>query len=134
MQIVAERLCEAVDLRAGSRVLDVAAGNGNTTLAAARRWCDVTSTDKNPAVFETSRKRAEAECLKIKFVEADAEKLPFPDQSYDVVLSAFGVMMGERVIRELLAIKNEWIPLIYLLRLAAFILIMIAIVDKNRRA
>jgi len=94
MQIVAERLCEAVDLRAGSRVLDVAAGNGNTTLAAARRWCDVTSTDKNPAVFKTSRKRAEAECLKIKFVEADAEKLPFPDQSYDVVLSAFGVMFA----------------------------------------
>jgi ubiquinone/menaquinone biosynthesis C-methylase UbiE len=94
LQIVAERLCEAVDLRAGSRVLDVAAGNGNTTLAAARRWCDVTSADKNPAVFETSRKRAEAECLKIQFVEADAENLPFPDRSYDVVLSAFGVMFA----------------------------------------
>lgn len=107
LQIVAERLCEAVDLRAGSRVLDVAAGNGNTTLAAGRRWCDVTSTDKNPAVFETSRKRAEAECLKIKFVEADAENLPFPDSSYDVVLSAFGVMFApdqEKAAAELLRV------------------------------
>ncbi|TYL88075.1 methyltransferase domain-containing protein [Bradyrhizobium rifense] len=92
LQIVGEQLCEALDLRAGSKVLDVAAGNGNATLAAARRWCDVTSTDYVPALLKRGRERAAAECLTIEFREADAEALPFPDASYDVVVSTFGVM------------------------------------------
>jgi SAM-dependent methyltransferase len=92
LQIVGESLCEALDLRSGARVLDVAAGNGNATLAAARRWCDVTSTDYVPSLLEAARKRAQAEGHTIKFEEADAERLPFADASFDVVLSTFGVM------------------------------------------
>lgn len=92
LQIVGESLCEAVDLRAGERVLDVAAGNGNATLAAARRWCDVVSTDYVPALLERGRARAGAEGLPVKFEQADAENLPYPDHSFDVVLSTFGVM------------------------------------------
>ena len=79
MQIVGENLCEALDLRAGERVLDVAAGNGNATLAAARRWCEVTSTDYVPSLLEAGRARAQAEGHAILFQEADAENLPFPD-------------------------------------------------------
>jgi ubiquinone/menaquinone biosynthesis C-methylase UbiE len=92
LQIVGESLCEALDLRAGSRVLDVAAGNGNATLAAARRWCDVTSTDYVPDLLDLGRRRAEAEGLPVHFEEADAERLPYPDASFDVALSTFGVM------------------------------------------
>jgi SAM-dependent methyltransferase len=92
LQIVGEQLCEALDLRAGSRVLDVAAGNGNATLAAARRWCDVTSTDYVPSLLEAGRTRAQAEGHSIRFQEADAESLPFADASFDVVMSTFGVM------------------------------------------
>lgn len=92
IQIVGENLCEALDLRSGSRVLDVAAGNGNATLAAARRWCDVTSTDYVASLLESGRARAQAEGQTIEFQEADAENLPFPDASFDVVLSTFGVM------------------------------------------
>ena len=92
IQIVGESLCEALDLRAGSRVLDVAAGNGNATLAAARRWCEVTSTDYVPSLLESGRARAQAEGHAIRFQEADAENLPFPDASFDAVMSTFGVM------------------------------------------
>ncbi len=92
LQIVGEQLCEALDLRAGSRVLDVAAGNGNATLAAARRWCDVTSTDYVPSLLESGRARAQADGFTIQFQQADAENLPFKDASFDVVLSTFGVM------------------------------------------
>ncbi len=92
LQIVGENLCEALDLRSGERVLDVAAGNGNATLAAARRWCDVTSTDYVPSLLESGRARALAEGHTIKFQEADAEDLPFPDASFDAVMSTFGVM------------------------------------------
>lgn len=92
LQIVGENLCEALDLRAGSRVLDVAAGNGNATLAAARRWCDVTSTDYVAALLESGRARAQAEGHAVRFQEADAESLPFPDASFDAVMSTFGVM------------------------------------------
>ena len=92
LQIVGESLCEAMDLRAGSRVLDVAAGNGNATLAAAHRWCDVTSTDYVPALLEAGQRRAQAEGYDIHFQEADAENLPFPDASFDAVMSTFGVM------------------------------------------
>ena len=92
LQIVGETLCEAVDLRSGQRVLDVAAGNGNATLAAARRFADVVSTDYVGALLERGRKRAEAEGLPVEFREADAENLPFPDAGFDAVLSTFGVM------------------------------------------
>ena len=92
LQIVGESLCEALDLRAGERVLDVAAGNGNATLAAARRWCDVTSTDYVGALLERARARASAEGLAVQFEQADAENLQFRDGSFDVVLSTFGVM------------------------------------------
>jgi SAM-dependent methyltransferase len=92
LQIVGESLCEALDLRSGERVLDVAAGNGNATLAAARRWCDVVSTDYVPALLERGRTRASAEGLPVQFEQVDAENLPYPDHSFDVVLSTFGVM------------------------------------------
>lgn len=92
LQIVGENLCEALDLRAGSHVLDVAAGNGNATLAAARRWCDVVSTDYVPSLLELGRARAQAEGHTIRFQQADAENLPFPAGSFDAVLSTFGVM------------------------------------------
>jgi ubiquinone/menaquinone biosynthesis C-methylase UbiE len=92
LQIVGEELCEALDLRAGSKVLDVAAGNGMASLAAARRWCNVTSTDYVPALLERGRARASADGLSIEFKQADAEALPFDDASFDVVISTFGVM------------------------------------------
>ena len=92
LQIVGESLCEALDLRAGERVLDVAAGNGNATLAAARRWCDVVSTDYVPALLERGRARAGAEGLPVQFEQADAENLPYADRSFGVVMSSFGVM------------------------------------------
>jgi SAM-dependent methyltransferase len=92
LQIVGEELCEALDLRAGQKVLDVAAGNGNVSLAAARRWCDVVSTDYVPTLLERGRARATADGLTIEFKEADAEALPFADGAFDVVVSTFGVM------------------------------------------
>jgi ubiquinone/menaquinone biosynthesis C-methylase UbiE len=92
LQIVGEELCEALDVRSGQKVLDVAAGNGNASLAAARRWCDVVATDYVPALLERARERARADRLDIEFREADAEALPFPDGSFDVVVSVFGVM------------------------------------------
>ncbi len=92
LQIVGERLCEAVDLRSGERVIDVAAGNGNATLAAARRFATVTSTDYVGALLDGGKARAAAERLPVDFKEADAEALPFADGSFDVALSTFGVM------------------------------------------
>ena len=92
LQIVGEELCEALDVRSGQKVLDVAAGNGNASLAAARRWCDVVATDYVPALLERARERAAAERLAIEFREADAEALPFPNGSFDAVVSTFGVM------------------------------------------
>jgi ubiquinone/menaquinone biosynthesis C-methylase UbiE len=107
LQIVGENLCEAVNLRAGERVLDVAAGNGNATLAAARHFAEVTSTDYVPALLERGRARAEAEGLQVTFREADAEALPFADSTFDVVLSTFGVMFTPdqaRAAREMLRV------------------------------
>jgi ubiquinone/menaquinone biosynthesis C-methylase UbiE len=92
LQIVGEDLCEALDLRAGQSVLDVAAGNGNVSLAAARRWCEVTATDYVPALLDRARERAGAERLAMAFQEADAEALPFANERFDVVVSTFGVM------------------------------------------
>jgi ubiquinone/menaquinone biosynthesis C-methylase UbiE len=92
LQIVGEELCEALDLRPGRKVLDVAAGNGVASLAAARRWCDVISTDYVPSLLERGRARASADGLTIQFKEADAEALPFTDGAFDTVVSTFGVM------------------------------------------
>lgn len=92
LQIVGELLAETADVRADERVLDVAAGNGNATLAAARRFARVTSTDYVPHLLEKGAIRAEAEGLDIQFQEADAEALPFENGSFDVALSTFGVM------------------------------------------
>ena len=92
LQIVGEELAEALDLRSGQRVLDVAAGNGNATLAAARRGCHVTSTDYVPALLERAGERAAADRLSIDFREADAENLPFEGGAFDAVMSTFGVM------------------------------------------
>ena len=94
LQIVGERLAEACDLLCDERVLDVAAGNGNVSLAAARRGCIVHSTDYVPALLERGRERAAAERLNIVFQTADAEALPFEDASFDAVLSTFGVMFA----------------------------------------
>jgi len=92
LQIVGEQLAEAVDLRAGERVLDVAAGNGNATLAAARRFAQVTSTDYVPELLDQGAARARANGLEITFQPADAEALPFDNGAFDVALSTFGVM------------------------------------------
>jgi ubiquinone/menaquinone biosynthesis C-methylase UbiE len=95
LQIVGELLNEAADVRAGHKVLDVAAGSGNATLAAARRFAAVTSTDYVPALLERGRRRADAEGFSgITFEVADAEALPYADASFDVVLSTFGVMFA----------------------------------------
>jgi ubiquinone/menaquinone biosynthesis C-methylase UbiE len=94
LQIVGEQLAEAMHLRAGQTVLDVAAGNGNATLAAARRWCEVTSTDYVESLLARGRKRAEADGLQVKFQIADAEDLPFANASFDAVVSTFGGMFS----------------------------------------
>ena len=110
MQIVGESLAEAVDVRAGERVLDVAAGNGNATLAAARRFAQVTSTDYVPSLLEKGAARAAAEGLKVAFQVADAEDLPFGDASFDVVLSTFGAMFTPdhtRPAREMLRVLRD---------------------------
>ncbi len=107
LQIVGETLAEAADVRAGERVLDVAAGNGNATLAAARRFAHVTSTDYVPALLLKGRERARAEGLSVKFQEADVEALPFDDGSFDVVLSTFGAMFApdqERTAHEMMRV------------------------------
>jgi ubiquinone/menaquinone biosynthesis C-methylase UbiE len=94
LQIVGEQLCEAIQLRPGSLVLDVAAGNGNATLAAARRFGKVTSTDYVESLLDKGKERARAENLSVTFARADAEALPFDDNSFDYVLSTFGVMFA----------------------------------------
>jgi ubiquinone/menaquinone biosynthesis C-methylase UbiE len=119
--IVGEMLCEAVDVHPGQKVLDVATGSGNTALAAARRFCDVTGVDFVPALLERGRERAAAERLQIAFREGDAEHLPFPDAAFDVVLSTFGAMFApnqEQAAKELLRVCRpggkigmaNWIP------------------------
>ncbi|HUL42421.1 MAG TPA: class I SAM-dependent methyltransferase [Burkholderiales bacterium] len=110
LQIVGEILAEAADIRAGEYVLDVAAGNGNATLAAARRFAKVTSTDYVPALLDKGRARAAAEGLQVHFRIADAEDLPFEGNSFDVVLSTFGAMFTPdhtRPAREMLRVVRN---------------------------
>ena len=110
LQIVGESLAEAVDVRSGERVLDVAAGNGNASLAAARRFARVTSTDYVPHLLDKGAARAHAEGLEITFQVADAEKLPFADGSFDVALSTFGAMFTpehQRAADELLRVTRS---------------------------
>jgi len=110
LQIVGESLAEAVDVRAGERVIDIAAGNGNATLAAARRFARVTSTDYVPALLEKGKERAKAEGLEVEFRVADAEDLPFPDASFDVALSTYGAMFTPdhtRPAREMLRVLRS---------------------------
>jgi ubiquinone/menaquinone biosynthesis C-methylase UbiE len=107
LQIVGESLAEAADVRADERVLDVAAGNGNATLAAARRFAQVTSTDYVPALLDKGRARAQADGLDVRFLEADVEDLPFADGSFDVVLSTFGAIFApdqRRTAREMMRV------------------------------
>jgi SAM-dependent methyltransferase len=99
LQIIGETLAEAADIKAGERVLDVAAGNGNVTLAAARRFANVTSTDYVPALLDKGRERARAEGLNVRFLEADVENLPFTDASFDVVVSTLGSMFAPDHVR-----------------------------------
>ena len=128
LQIVGETLCEAIDLRAGQTVLDVAAGNGNAALAAARRWAVVTASDYVPALLDQARARAAADGLEMAFREADAEDLPFADASFDAVLSTFGVMFTpdqEKAASELLRVTRpggkiglaSWTPASFIGRL-----------------
>ena len=95
LQMVSEELCETVNLCQDLRVLDVAAGNFHASMAAARRWCDVTVTDVPSDIARRSRQRTEAESAGVRFVEADAEALPFADQSFDAVVSSFGAMFAQ---------------------------------------
>jgi ubiquinone/menaquinone biosynthesis C-methylase UbiE len=107
MVLMGERLCEAVDLRAGSKVLDVAAGSGNTAISAARRFCGVWGVDYVPELIEYARKRAEVEQMEVTFEVGDAENLLYPNASFDVVLSSIGVMFApdqEKAASELLRV------------------------------
>ncbi len=107
--IMGELLCEAVDLRSGDDVLDVATGSGNTAISAARRFCNVTGMDLAPESIEHARRRAEAEGMEITFEVGDAEDLSYPDASFDVVLSTIGVMFcpdQEKAASELLRVTK----------------------------
>jgi ubiquinone/menaquinone biosynthesis C-methylase UbiE len=110
LQVVSENLCEAVDLRAGAKVLDVACGHGNTAIAAARRFCETTGIDYVPTLVERARERAQAERFEIDFRVGDAEQLEFADASFDYVLSTYGVMFTPRqdvAARELLRVCKK---------------------------
>jgi SAM-dependent methyltransferase len=104
---LADELCDAVELRPGSTVLDVATGTGHVAIAAARRFCLSTGIDYVPALIDTARARSAAEGLDIEFREADAENLPYADGSFDYVMSAIGVMFvadHQRAARELIRV------------------------------
>jgi ubiquinone/menaquinone biosynthesis C-methylase UbiE len=107
LQMVSEELCESVNLCQDERVLDVAGGNFHAAMAAARRWCEVTATDFASDLANRGRPRTEAAGLGVQFIDADAEALPFPDQSFSAVISAFGVMFAgdqERAASEMIRV------------------------------
>jgi SAM-dependent methyltransferase len=121
LAMMGELLAEAADLKPAQRVLDVASGNGNAAIAAARRFCYVTGIDYVPMLLEEARRRAQAESLSVDFVEGDAEDLPFEEASFDVVLSTLGVMFApdqEKAAEELLRVVKpggtiamaNWVP------------------------
>ena len=121
LMLMAELLAEAADLKAGQKVLDIASGNGNASLAAARRFTEVTAIDYVPMLLEEGRQRAEAEGLTVDFREGDAENLPFEDASFDVALSTLGVMFApdqQKAASELLRVVKpggaiamaNWVP------------------------
>jgi SAM-dependent methyltransferase len=121
LPVIAELLAETVDLYPGQSVLDVACGNGNTSLAAARRFCDVVGIDYVPMLLDEGRQRAQAEGLMVDFREGEAENLPFPDGSFDVVLSSIGVIFApdqEKAAAELMRVCKpggkigmaNWVP------------------------
>jgi SAM-dependent methyltransferase len=110
LQIIGEQLCESVDVCAGWKVLDVAAGNGNAALAAARRGCEVTATDYVETLLDRARQRADADGVSVTTQLADAEDLPYEDGSFDAVLSTLGVMFTpnpERAARELVRVVRS---------------------------
>jgi SAM-dependent methyltransferase len=116
LQIVSEELCDSVNLCQDQRVLDVAAGNFHASMAAARRWCDVTATDVPSDLTRRSRQRVEAEAVGVRFVEGDPEALPFADQSFDAVISSFGAMFAldqERAASEMVRVcrRGRWVGL-----------------------
>jgi ubiquinone/menaquinone biosynthesis C-methylase UbiE len=94
LNYLSETFCESIDLSPGEKVLDVATGSGNTALAAARRLCEVTGVDYVASLLDKGRKRAEVDGIKLVLIEGDAEQLPFPDNSFDVVLSTYGAMFA----------------------------------------
>jgi SAM-dependent methyltransferase len=107
LQIVSEQLCENVKLCQDERVLDVAAGSFHAAMAAASRWCEVTATDEAEGAALRRRSPMEALALGVRFVDADAEALPFADQSFSAVISVFGVMFApdqERAASEMIRV------------------------------
>jgi hypothetical protein len=113
LQLVSEELCESVNLCQDQRVLDVAAGNFHSSLAASRRWCEVTTTDHLAELVTRGRQRVEAESMRVRFVDGDVEALPFPDQSFDAVLSSFGAMFAvdqERAASEMIRVCRRGRP------------------------
>jgi ubiquinone/menaquinone biosynthesis C-methylase UbiE len=110
LQIVSEELCDSVNLCQDQHVLDVAAGNFHASMAAARRWCDVTATDVPSDLARRSRQRVEAEAVGVRFVDGDPEALPFADQSFDAVVSSFGAMFAldqERAASEMVRVVRR---------------------------
>jgi ubiquinone/menaquinone biosynthesis C-methylase UbiE len=107
LQITGELLCESMALKAGQSVLDVAAGNGNASLAAARRFCQVLSTDYVPSLLEQGKQRSDANGFPIKYEVADVENLPYDENQFENVVSTFGAMFApdqKSVVSELIRV------------------------------